>query len=251
MGKSMPSNVAERIAQLLREKDKDYLPAGQIRKGLRKREWELLGLKKEAPVPKMLKKLDSLLGGNFHVYHKGKSGYVGFRQPPGVIIFNAVTAKPGKTAGQLAQVLPMVKKEFIENLNRLLADGDVICRLNQRYAPCLDPPARGRVTAPAPKATVQKEEPGRVPQDLASDRAAFKAAYDAIGKGEGFVRIHRVRERLAWSRERFDALFERLVSRGAIQLHQGDPSQMTEDQVRDSWQDDQGFLFITFSWRES
>lgn len=251
MGKSTPSNVAERIAQFLREKGKDYLTINQIRDGLPTEERERLGFTKQTKADKVLGKLKPLLGTDLQVYRGSRYAYIGFRQPLAVIIFNAVAAKPGKTAGQLAQVLPMVKKEFIQNLNRLLADGDLICRLNQRYTPYLDPPARGRVTAPAPRAAVAKEEPEPPSQDIESDRVAFKVAYDAIGSGRSFVRIHRVREHLGWSRERFDALLVALAHRGTLKLHQGDPSDLTENDVRASWEDEHGFLYITFTWRGS
>jgi hypothetical protein len=37
----------------------------------------------------------------------------------------------------------------------------------------------------------------------------------------------------------------------AVQLHGGDPSTMTEGQIRDSYQDEQGRLYIALTWSDS
>ena len=80
----------------------------------------------------------------------------------------------------------------------------------------------------------------------------FRAAYEAAGGGRHFVRIHRVRERLyalGWSDEQFDHILEELRARMAIELHGGDPSQLTRDEIQASYSS-HGNLSITLSWRE-
>ncbi|MCI0526980.1 MAG: hypothetical protein L0Y56_05930, partial [Nitrospira sp.] len=70
-----------------------------------------------------------------------------------------------------------------------------------------------------------------------------------VGKGRGFVRIHRIRELLNWTRERFDRVLMDLMADYIIELHGGDPSILTEQEIRNSFMDENGMLYITLTWR--
>ena len=84
---------------------------------------------------------------------------------------------------------------------------------------------------------------------LNDDIILFKAAYQAIGHGRGFVRIHKVREFLSWSKKRFNRTFKHLIQELIIELHGGDPSIMTKQELDDSWIDERtGFLYLTLTW---
>ncbi len=60
--------------------------------------------------------------------------------------------------------------------------------------------------------------------------SAIEAPWQA--QGRGFVRIHRLREHLGWPRERFDQSLQELWSAYIIKLHDGNASQMTEEEIR-------------------
>jgi len=64
------------------------------------------------------------------------------------------------------------------------------------------------------------------------------------------VQIYQLREKLQWSREHFDNLLNTLRRKHRIQLQGGDPSQLTESQIRDSFVDEKGRLRLTISWRD-
>lgn len=85
-----------------------------------------------------------------------------------------------------------------------------------------------------------------------SHRKAFRAAYDKIGNGRGFVRIHKIREQLNWSREQFEKVLKSLIHDLTIELHGGDPSIMSEQEIDDSYIDPRtNFLFITLTFWKS
>src|SRR5262249_36125153 len=93
-----------------------------------------------------------------------------------------------------------------------------------------------------------------LPQDLApaddgNERAAFQAAYNEVGHGRSFVRIHRLRDALPWSRERFERVLRALVADYTVELHGGDPSGMTAEELRQSFTAADGTLYIALSWR--
>lgn len=79
-------------------------------------------------------------------------------------------------------------------------------------------------------------------------RTVFKTAYDKVGRGQSIVRIHRIREYLNWPGERFDLMLVSLMADYTIELHGGDPSIMTEKEIRDSFTDENGVLYINLTW---
>jgi len=82
-----------------------------------------------------------------------------------------------------------------------------------------------------------------------SKRKAFKAVYDNLGHGRGFVRIHKIRDRLNWNNKDFEKVLKSLISDLTIELHGGDPSTMTAKEIEGSYIDPKtGFLFITLTW---
>ena len=127
----------------------------------------------------------------------------------------------------------MLKGEYVACLNRLMENGLIRCTFNQVYRSALWP-----VEAEAPVKNQQRE----------NLQAMFKDAYDRIGKGRGFVRIHRVREALGWPHETFDGLLRDLMAAYVIELHGGDPSALSENEICKSFVDENGTLYITLSW---
>jgi hypothetical protein len=81
------------------------------------------------------------------------------------------------------------------------------------------------------------------------DKRAFHNAYMTVGSGRDFVRIHRVREQLGWLTERFNATLEQLAADYKIELHGGDPSRLSKEELDNSYRDNYGQQYITLSWR--
>ena len=80
-------------------------------------------------------------------------------------------------------------------------------------------------------------------------REAFESAFVALEEGShGFVRICDLRRRLGWAREAFDGLLRRLRDEGVVQLHAGDVTLMTPEQVEDGFVDENGFRMGTMTW---
>jgi hypothetical protein len=154
--------------------------------------------------------------------------------PAEEFILCKIRQKPGLSSKQLGMQLPMAKKSYLTALNGLLKTGAVVCTLKENHTPCLNV---ADTYLPQPK-----EAPG-------DDRAALKAAYDEVGQGRSFVRIHRLREYLQWPRQRFDQVLRNLMAAYTVELHGGDPSLLTETDIRNSFLDEHGMLYITLSWR--
>ena len=75
--------------------------------------------------------------------------------------------------------------------------------------------------------------------------AEFKRVFDELDKGRIFVRICDIRRKLNYSREEFDQLLVAMRDAEMIQLHVGDASTVTQDELADGFVDENGFRMGT------
>jgi hypothetical protein len=230
------SEIAQDIQRILHKRGKDYLTVRQIRASLSRRVRQQLSLTTRHSTADMLKKLTPWLGASLQVYHGPTSTYIGQKRSPAELILQRVRQHPGISPKQLGLGLPLSKRHYITALNALLGAGTVVCTFKDNHMPMLHLSSH----APA-QATAQAS--------AEDDRLAFHTAYNAVGQGRSFVRIHRLRDALPWPRERFDGVLRALLADYTVELHGGDPSVMTAEELRHSFTDADGTLYIALSWR--
>jgi Arc/MetJ-type ribon-helix-helix transcriptional regulator len=78
-------------------------------------------------------------------------------------------------------------------------------------------------------------------------RRHFQAAYTRLRSGRDEVEIHRLRQLLGWSVERFDAMVEQLRAEAQAVLHIGDASDLSDEERRHSYEVN-GQLYVRLSW---
>ena len=76
-------------------------------------------------------------------------------------------------------------------------------------------------------------------------REQFHAAFRELDRGSIFVRICDLHRRMGWPREVFDDMLRRLRDNEVVQLHVGDVTLMTPEQVEDGFVDENGFRMGT------
>ncbi|GHT02513.1 hypothetical protein AGMMS50276_32470 [Synergistales bacterium] len=74
-------------------------------------------------------------------------------------------------------------------------------------------------------------------------QTAFWAVFDELEQARAFVRICDLRARFPWPRADFDFLLKELRDAGAIQLHAGDVTKQTADEVDNGFIDENGYRF--------
>jgi hypothetical protein len=79
-------------------------------------------------------------------------------------------------------------------------------------------------------------------------RRHFHAAYTSLRQGQDTVAIYRLRHRLNWPVDRFDALLEQLRAASHVVLHVGDASRFSEDERCDSYTVN-GQVYLHLSWQ--
>jgi hypothetical protein len=80
-------------------------------------------------------------------------------------------------------------------------------------------------------------------------RERFQNAYTSLRKRKGKVAIHQLRSLLGWPADRFDAVLEHLRAESEVVLHRGDPSRLSEEERRLSYEVN-GQLYLTLAWQD-
>lgn len=200
---------------------------------------KILDIKTITPQHTVITTLQSYLGSRFRLYQIGKKNYIGRNQLDKDLVLNAILAQSNpKTLKQWSQYLPLTKPSLLEVVNNLLITGQISVSFNASMMARLIPVSTVVTVLPAELSTPQE-----------GDIKAFRAAYDKIRGGKDIVRIHKIRESLNWSAARFDEVLATLRADYQIDLHLGDPSRLTSDEVKNSYIDPHGMLYIGLSWR--
>lgn len=242
LGKHMENTdsalIQDLIDQHLTKFGKDFATLRQIldNRALLK----ILALKTSTPQHAVITNLQSYLGSRFRVYQIGKKNYIGRNQADKDLVLKAIVAQSNpKTLKQWSQYLPLTKPSLLEAVNNLLVTGQISVSFNASMTARLIPVST--VVTVMPPAELSTPQEG--------DMEAFRAAYDKIRGGKDIVRIHKIREYLNWSVARFNEVLATLRADYQIDLHLGDPSRLTSDEVKNSYIDPHGMLYIGLSWR--
>ena len=246
MKDSLVPDIEKEISELLRAKNKDYLTVNQIRGGLPSGSRKHLGLRAAAKTGDIIKALRPYLGNALQEYQGPRYKYIGFRMSDEEILVRKIRQTPGISSKQLRKDVPIINRKVVETLNALFKTGRVAFHLREQdHVPLLEISDKAEAAASS-----SSSPPPPPPPDAGDDISAFKAAYEEVGQGRRLVYIHRIREHLNWPQERFDQVLRELRNNYTIQLQGGDPSIMTEAEIRNSFVDERGNLHISLSWRK-
>jgi len=250
--------MEKQIADLLRSKNKTFLTISQLKTAMSAEMFRQIGIsKKNARPSDVLKMLESCTGEHLKIYKGSRSFSVGFCMSAEQMICEKIRKTPKISPKNLFRQLPLMKGEYLPALNRLVDTGSVVCSFSENWTAsltCKSAAEENRTDPEICKSAAEKlpfaAEAGKqiTAENAKAVRAAFKAAYNHIGKGRGFVRIHRIREYLGWEREKFAQVLNDLLADYTVEIHRSDPSILTEQERCDSHTDDNGTLYITLSW---
>lgn len=232
------TNLSQTLIDFLQKNSSDFLTISKLIR-LPKQTRDALGISQKSKNVDIIKATEPYYGDKLLILKGSKSSFLAYNIPKEQIIYNYVQKHPGKSPGQIAQYLPMVKKEFIQGLNTLLESDEAKVTLTENYT------LKIFVTEKKPKISIPL-----APQKEADPVTLFKKVFDKLNKGKKYVRICDIRRELNWPREKFDTTMENLRDNSTIQLHEGITSTMDESEVKDSFVDENNFLHVNISWRE-
>jgi hypothetical protein len=170
------------------------------------------------------------LGDALTLKRGSRSVYLVLKQTDEDLLFGIVAARAGKSLGVISRGIPFKKDDFFITLNRLLEQGYVrVTNIAQSgvlfLAPC---GAKQKTASSAPSVSPISKE-------------AFMSAFGELEWARAFVRICDLRRRLGWPRADFDAMTRKLRDAGTIQLHAGNVTTQTPDEVEDGFVDENGY----------
>jgi len=145
------------------------------------------------------------------------------------------TLKKPLTLTTLAGDVPINKAEFVAVINRMLDTKQIQVKINDKFA-------IAELVFPSE------------PDDYRSgpdDYRLFREAFEKLDRGRIYVRICNMRRELRWNEKRFNDVLDNLWTAGKIQLHAGDVSSMTEEDVNLSFVDENNFFYATLTWKKS
>ena len=197
-----------------------------------------LGLKSNSPVSQVHKYLESKLEDRFMFVKNGRRIYIVKPCEPSELVMTMLSKTTAKSPKVIANSLPFLKRsEFVTVLNELINNGQAKTILTADFEPrimLVDKPATVSDNKPTPSGNYTQQE--------------FKRAFDELDKGKIFVRICDLRRELNWPRKVFDNMIKNLRDSEVIQLHTGDDSLMTPDEVNDCFVDENNFRMGSVTW---
>lgn len=236
------------LTQIKQKEGKNYISFSVLLGKLGKTGMKLFGLTEAKPSATTLEKaIRPYLGGAFMILKGPKSSFLAFKLPIDEIVLEALRLKFQKgpfSPGQLAQYMPMKKDEFVASFNRLLQAGRISVSVNTDFKVTIRNVGASSIASPP-----SSPPPPSIPVLPSDDRKRFREAFDHLDGGRIFVRICNLRRNLGWSDERFNALLRTLRSEGIVQLHAGDVSSMSEDEIAQSFTDENHFFYATLTMK--
>jgi hypothetical protein len=233
-------NIEKQIIDILDKKGTDYLTLKTLKNhSYIKNALKLTGKMQNTNIKK---KLAPHLGDALKIVNGYKGLYVVRDISDTDFVINRIHKK-ACSLGELKQHFPIQTKDLVKLVSQMVMAGQLCVEFSTSGTIHLSINAN----PPAKQIDISQEASET---DTSNDRQKMRAAYDHIGGGRGFVRIYAMREYLGWPEERFDQTLEQLVKELAIQLHYGDPSILTEKQLKASFVDDEGQVCITLTWRD-
>ena len=235
------AGVARALREILEGNGKGFMSLSSVKGAMGAPVRRQLGITDKMTGPSIKMKLEPHLGDGLEVRRKGNSFYLLYKCAPEELVLKHISPTVAKGPGAIARTLPFSKAEFLAALNKLLKDGRVVAAsLTDKYEARLLAIKEGEA---APARTISPNAPA-----FTDRREEFRAAFNDLDRGKIFVRICELRRRLGWPREEFDGQLRRLRDEEVIQLHTGDVTSMTPDDVGDCFVDENGFRMGTVTW---
>ena len=263
------TNLTDVIKKIFEENHRTFMTLKQVVFNMSaaiKRDFGVAGLTNAAEMQKIL---SPFLDTKKYVFHRrGTFIFILEAKPREDFVFDTVIKRP-RTPKDIARLVPFSKKETAgllvalikKRILRLNLDEDLQTRIyyNPEGAKTQQPEKTREKTQnkPQPSANVEvnqeETQPKRAPIKANPEYAEytvenFKNAFRSLDKGRIFVRICDIRRLLGWPRAIFDSALKQLRDAKLIQLHAGDVTLMTPDEVQDCFVDENGFRMGTITW---
>lgn len=236
-------NLAKILTDIVKKTESKYLLLTSLYKLINTEDRKLFGLHSGMKTDEIANKIYPIIGDDLQPYKIKTSNYVVLKNCEMQIVIHYIQNNPNKTHLQVIQVIPLDDIVIINSINKLIKEGSVSVYFDEKVKPKYSPKLFSlQNQVPIPKTEVWVES---------DDKSLFKKSYDNLIRGKRYIKIYDIRRKLGWDRDRFDRLLEKLRDEDLIFLQPADTSIMDDQDVRDSFIDENNLLMVIVSWRKS
>lgn len=202
---------------------------------------DTIGVKRNVPTKILRKKLEPVLEGTFVLHKKGAALYVMTPCDPEDLVLSVLSKTP-QTLSEIGHVLkPFRKAEVAAIITELVNSGRAKIFIDG-YSSVKFLASDGVKVAPKREAVSVSSGDYSV--------AVFKAAFNRLDGGSGFVRIPDLRRALSWPRDAFDNMLRTLRNNGSVHLDHAQQERLTKDELADCFTDENGSKMGLMNWND-
>ena len=234
--------LSEIVMELLNREGKPFMTVKNLAVHMTADQKRSLGIFGLTSATEIRRAIEPELEDKFMFNKKGNVLYILVPCQPEDLVLAELSAVKGKSPKAIGRLVPFTKKDCAQIFQELESEGRIKIILNETLETriFLADPSEQRA------ANVISDENKNVKQTYNFE--TFKYAFQALDNGRIFVRICDLRKKLQWPREVFDDVLRNLRDEGIIQLHVGDASLMTAEEVNDCFVDENHFRMGTVTW---
>ena len=225
-------DITEIINNVLETNRKVIMNLADLRKDLPASLLEKLNVKSKTSMKKFAEILEPHLENNFSLTKRGSTFYIAQNISKNELLIKIINSTEIKTPKNISRLIPFTKEEFSKILNELLESGIISVIFDEK----LDVKIQVNKNSSKFQNNVPKNE-----IKIKVSETNFLNAVDELDKGKIFVRICDLRKKLQWTREDFDNILKTLRDKGTIQLHQADATEMTDEEIENSFIDENNY----------
>ncbi len=250
--KSLSFEVLENISEIFTKNNKILIPLSSLIRKFPKTLLKNLGLSSSTRVSEFHRAIEPHVKNQFCFYKKGFVIYIAPDISPVELIWRFIglaTLQGSRSLKKLQLSSPFYMNKFVSIINQLAISGRICVTLDENFSPKVSLTDKQRSwlnnvnKAPVINAPDIIIEQYNSYQEVSPEN--FMSAFDELDHGKIFVRICDLRKKLNWSRENFDRMLVKLRDEAKIQLHEGDVTLMTDDEIENCFIDENNFRMGT------
>ena len=238
------------IAEIFRENKKNFMTLKQAvlhMPAQAKREAGIFGLTNAAEIQRII---GPMLGNKYVFHRRGTFIYIMEPRAHEEFILDTLEKK-AQTPKNIARFTPFSKKECSDLIGELVSQGRLTVKVDEDLQARIYPNKNAMAAGQKPEKEEKTEKPERPEKNTKYAEYTvenFRNAFHSLDNGRIFVKISDLRKTLGWPRNIFDSAIRQLRDAKLIQLHAGDASLMTPEEVNDCFTDENNFRMGTVTW---
>ena len=246
-------NLPDLIAKIFRENHRTFMTLKQVVFHMPTQAKRDLGILNLTNAAEMQKILAPVLDEKKYVFHRRGTFIFIIEPKPHEDFILETLDKKARTPKDIARLVPFSKKETAKLIAGLIEKKILTIRIDDDLQTRVYVNSKNKTEPSEPQPQETKPEAEKTSASKPNPYAEytvenFRTAFHSLDNGRIFVRICDLRKTLGWPRAIFDSALKQLRDAKLIQLHAGDVTLMTPEEIQDCFVDENNFRMGTVTW---